>query len=261
MQQNATNYLYLNGAANTTEFDKSTSIIITSNLIPTHPALDMINETIRSLHQHLIGLPKDVPVFLSVDGIHRNDITPENQERLDQYIRNLRNATFPFTNVTIIPAPKHLNIAKTVRQAMDEVKTKFVYVIQHDLPFSRDVYHVELIQAMSEHPTTLRNVLFKLLGTRGKIPPCPVYNENGEYPTEEYQFLNFYATRRWSDNNHLTTKAYYDEMFATIAHLNGAMEWGMTGPATANCSYWGQVVYGKRGESYLRHLDGRLTTT
>ena len=72
--------------------------------------------------------------------------------------------------------------------------------------------------------------------------------------------LNFYATKRGSDNNHLTTKAYYDEMFANIDHLNSAMEWGMMAPAKANCSYWGQVVYGTREENYLKHLDGRRTS-
>ena len=50
--------------------------------------------------------------------------------------------------------------------------------------------------------------------------------------------LNFYATKRWSDNNHLTTKAYYDEMFANIDHLNGAMEWGMMAPAKATPHFW-----------------------
>ena len=95
-----------------------------------------------------------------------------------------------------------------------------------------DVYHSELIQAMSDHPTTLRNVLFKLEGAIGRFPVCPVYNDNGVFPREEYRMLNFYGTKRWSDNNHLTTKAYYDEMFANIDHLNGAMEWGMMAPAS-----------------------------
>ena len=210
--------------------DTSTSIIITSNLIPTHPSLDMINETIHSLRHHLLGLPSDAPLFLSVDGIHKNDADDKSkQERLNQYIHNLHHATFPFTNVTIIPAPRHLHIAQTVRQALDMVQTKFVYVIQHDLPFSRDVYHSELVQAMFGHPTTLRIVLFKLENAIGRFPVCPVHNNKGEYPREEYEMLDFYATKRWSDNNHLTTKAYYDEMFDTVDHLMGAIEWGMMG--------------------------------
>ena len=46
-----------------------TSIIITSNLIPTHPSIAMINETINSLHRHLIGLSLDTPLFLTIDGL------------------------------------------------------------------------------------------------------------------------------------------------------------------------------------------------
>ena len=113
-----------------TDTDTSTSIIVTSNLIPTHPSVAMINETIYSLYRHLIGLPKDVPLFLSIDGTSKKDeANKTNHARLDQYIRNLRNASSPFQNITIIPAPRHLHIAGTVRQAMDHVKTKFVYVI------------------------------------------------------------------------------------------------------------------------------------
>mmetsp|Transcript_6142 Transcript_6142/g.9679 ORF Transcript_6142/g.9679 Transcript_6142/m.9679 type:complete len:288 (-) Transcript_6142:39-902(-) len=238
-----------------------TSVIITSNLIPTHPSVAMINETIHSLHHHMKGLPQNVPIFLSVDGLHKNDSGNQtSRDRLEEYIHRLKNTPFPFHNITVVPASSHLHIARTVKQAMDLVQTKFVYVVQHDLPFVRDVYHLELIHAMNDHPNTLRNVLFKLEGALGRFPVCPIYNNHGIFPKEEYQGLDFYATKRWSDNNHFTSKAYYQEMFSSIPHLNGAMEWGMMTPAKQNCSWWGQVVYGTRADNFLKHLDGRQST-
>jgi len=236
-----------------------TSIIITSNLIPTHPSITMINETIHSLRHHLNGLPQDTPLFLAIDGLHTRDSNKNNRDRLAEYIHRLKTTPFPFQNITIVPASSHLHIARTVNLTMDLVKTKFVYVLQHDLPFSNDVYHWELVRAMNDHPDTLRNVLFKLEGAVGRFPVCPLYNDDGVFPKEQYQGLDFYATKRWSDNNHFTTKLYYKEMFSSIQHLNGAMEWGMMTPAKQNCSYWGQVVYGTRADSFLKHLDGRNT--
>ena len=240
-----------------------TSIIITSNLIPTHPSIAMINETINSLHRHLIGLSLDTPMFLTIDGLRpeKEIDNKKNVERLGEYIERLKNYTeFPFRNVTVLPNPTHLHIARTVKRAMQFVQTKFVYVLQHDLPFARDVYHTELIQAMTDHPDKLRNILFKLEGAVGRFPVCPVYNSQGTYPTEEYQGLSFYATKRWSDNNQLSTKSYYEEILS-FPHMNGAPEWGMMGPAKANCTYWGQTVYGTRADNFLKHLDGRHAAT
>ena len=93
-----------------------------------------------------------------------------NIKRLGEYIERLKNHTvFPFRNVTVLPNPSHLHIARTLKRAVQVVETKFVYMIQHDIPFSRDVYHTELVQAMTEYPDKLRNILFKLEGAVGQF--------------------------------------------------------------------------------------------
>jgi hypothetical protein len=57
--------------------------------------------------------------------------------------------------------------------------------------------------------------------------------------------INFIKTWIWSDNNHLTRKSYYDEMFKLFHDKRGRgnnprfMEWFMRDEGERNCTYWG----------------------
>eukprot|EP00934_Nitzschia_sp_Nitz4_P003899 Nitzschia sp. Nitz4//scaffold265_size26576//6062//7102//NITZ4_008245-RA/size26576-processed-gene-0.32-mRNA-1//-1//CDS//3329544831//3889//frame0 len=248
--------------------EKDVSIIITSSLIPNHPSINIIQQTIDSL-SHLQMIPFDVPIFVTIDKPPKFK-SDDDKNRLEEYIRRMQVATFePFTNVKILVAPRHLHIAGSVHWAMTEfVKTQFVYVLQHDLAFAVDIDHDHLLQILndSQHSRPwLRNIRFKLNGTamnRRNLYCMPIHN--GSNVKLEHG-LKVYPTAKWSDNNQLSTRDYYLEMFELMIRisrkhsLEQPMEFPMSNAAWDNCSYWGQAVYGGRFDmiSYLVHLDGR----
>eukprot|EP00934_Nitzschia_sp_Nitz4_P004177 Nitzschia sp. Nitz4//scaffold265_size26576//7713//8792//NITZ4_008246-RA/size26576-processed-gene-0.33-mRNA-1//-1//CDS//3329544834//4167//frame0 len=249
---------------------QNVSVIITSSLIPNHPNIDIIQQTIQSL-SHLQHLPLDVPIYVTVDGLPSDDLrrqakklpfTEQDKARLAAYIGRMQDASFePYTNVKLLVAPKHLHIAGSVHWAITEfVQTQFVYVLQHDLAFGADIDHYHLLQAMSNstHIPWLRNVRFRLGKVdRIRFPPCK-YLGKGKNIKLEYG-LKVFATAKWSDNNQVSTREYYLELFEKLHFLQRPMEGAMMVASKENCSYWGQVVYGGLYDKrpYLVHLDGR----
>jgi hypothetical protein len=90
------------------------------------------------------------------------------------------------------------------------------------------------------------------------------YNEST--PVDAINGINLIKTWIWSDNNHLTRKSYYDEMFKLFHDKLGRgnnprfMEWFMRAEGERNCTYWGTFYYGKHGLApTIGHLDGKRT--
>ncbi|KAL3932199.1 MAG: hypothetical protein SGBAC_010966 [Bacillariaceae sp.] len=142
-----------------------TSIMITSNLIPTHPNIGMLKDTIFSLHQFLEGIPLDTPIYVVVDGLPDKKLTQDNQLREKQYIEAVRSGDFrPFINVIVAPMGVHRNLAGSVKYTLENyIQTEFLYIIQHDLPFSNSVDHRRVLKTMREHPDVLFNYYTFLL--------------------------------------------------------------------------------------------------
>jgi hypothetical protein len=270
------------------------SIVITSNLIPAHPNIDIINCTISSLSQ-LNGLPLDTPIYITVDGL-RPEISPltkeeggqgygEDWQRLSAYIQRVKSSLFvPFFNIHVLAMDQHQHISGSVNEALKNISNSaqyrfspdnhYIYLLQHDLYFIEPIPHHKLIGAMRDAPEQLRNIRFRynynLKGKTDKadafrFPPC--YDiENGT--VFERHGLPFYATARWSDNNQLSTLAYYQKVIDHIRNkteggkLKLPMEWVLMKSANSNCREWGQAVLGDRRHdrrSYLGHMDGRRT--
>ena len=139
--------------------ETATSIIITSNLIPSHPSIAMINETISSLH-FLGGLSPTAPLIITVDGLEAT-ATNDDHKRLREYVKSLQQ-TFRQSHITIVASPNFLHLAGNIFKAIDMVRIEFAYVLQHDQPFICEVNHMALIKSMQEYPDYLRIVRFSL---------------------------------------------------------------------------------------------------
>ena len=138
-----------------------TSIIILSSLIPTHPNMKMLNDTFNSLPVMLDGLPfSKTPTFISVDGLPEKKLTSENLAKLQGYIEHLRLRFRDYPNVFILNNYEHGHINHSIRRALELVRTRFVYVLQHDFKFIKHVNHTALVKSMREHPGELQIVRF-----------------------------------------------------------------------------------------------------
>ena len=232
-----------------------TSIIITSNLIPTHPDVKMINDTIQSLDL-IEGLHPASPIFITVDfPKERKDATPENLQRLQSYVENLHHArkdSWGKHPVTILNSYTHKHISNTVRWAVDRVDTEFLYYVQHDFRFVKYVNDTALVQSFRQSPDEIRMVRFGKRKNYGR-PFCgKSIASNG---------LTLSLTK-WSDNNHFTTKKHYDEILDQLGMVSRPLEGPMMNAQgrDVNCTdklrY--QWLYNHDGP-YIEHLDGRLS--
>ena len=233
-----------------------TSIVILSSLIPTHPAITMINDTFNSFSTMLDGLPSNTPIFISVDGLRAKDLNTNNLEKLQLYIENLRERFRENPHVAILNNPSHGHISNSIRRALQMVTTRFIYVVQHDFKFIKYINHTSIVKSMREYPGELQIVRF---------PMRPI-SDNSRIRSDckkvvEYNNIPFTAGP-WSDNNHLTTKRYYDELLQSIGPAGRPPEAPMmkhAKEAGANCTTYHQYLYNVWLSPFLTHLDGRLT--
>ena len=262
-------------------FDKETAIIITTNLVPSHPALDMLNETISSLHL-LSGVSPNTPIYITIDQFppHGSRNAKGGQERVDQeetlekYIHALYRAYGQDKQIHIIVSAVHLHIGGSFAKALSvlDPRTKFVYQVQHDFKFITEIDHTAIVKTMREHPDVLRLVRFnKRQNIRGG-EPNQCWNQTDA--VNSVNGIQFTKTNQWSDNNHFSSVCYYKEMLKRMAEtenfedifttvdiksIRRALEAPMMNVARGNCSYWGPHYYGKPLEGpHLHHLDGRL---
>jgi len=140
------------------------TIIITTNLIPTSPGIMVVNETIRSLPKFLHGLSETAPLIIAVDGLDKKTRMRESNadERYTQYVKNLRQE-FHRPYETVLPQTERINLIGNLQEAIAQVQTEFVYIIQHDMPFLKDVNHTALIKTFREHPDTIKMVRFNYI--------------------------------------------------------------------------------------------------
>lgn len=182
------------------EEENDTSVIILTSLIPSHPSTQMIEDTIASL-QYLKGLSPNAPIYIGVDGIPEKKALkfPNKVTRLTQYVANLKEVYKNRPNIHIAASPTHLHIAGNINQTVALVDTKYVYVLQHDFPFIRDIDHTNLAKSMSEYPDIIRCVKFNWKAVN-EDTICKAYAKDGSTPADHMNGLDFYLTTKcWSD--------------------------------------------------------------
>jgi hypothetical protein len=223
----------------------------------------MINNVIQSL-SHLRGLCPTSSLIITVDGMSKKLRSQHNNsdERLSQYVQALK-TTYNQGHHTILASERSIDLTNNVQNAIKLVQTEFVYVIQHDMPFVQDINHTALLKTMHEYPDVPRLVRFNIRSNiRDRIEKGTCYNE--ATPVNAINGINLIKTWIWGDNNHLTRKSYYEEMFQLFQEKLGRnprfMEWFMRGAGERNCSHWGTFIYGRQGlPPTIGHLDGRQT--
>ena len=235
-----------------------TTIIILSSLIPTHPSIQILNETFHSL-SILNGLPANTPILISVDGLPTKKNTPENISRLHKYVKRLRLRFRKDPHVTIINNYEYGHISNSIKVALEIVETKFIYVLQHDFKFVNHVNHTALVNAMEEHPNEIQCVRFGF----DRRKPAPNRNLCKNVWEFNFEQIHFHLVK-FSDNNHFTTKAYYETVLQKLGPIPREIEAPMdiSGKRSQNvsdCAFLNQYQYNWKDGPFIRHLDGKLT--
>ena len=249
-----------------THYDYETAVIITTHLIPTHPSLEILNQTIESL-KFLKGLANNSQIIITVDGLkedtskNRNSYhllkSEKNQLKLKSYIHALKEAYGDRDNVKLLISDVHHQLGWSLQNAIKHLdeRTEYVYIIQQDLPFIREINHTAIVKTVQEFPDIVNLIRFNnRQSTILRNSDCwnqtePVQNING---------ISLHKTPSWSDMDHFTPLKYYREhILSILSDYHEFPEQSMMKIAFKNCSFYGPHLYGKPLEQpYVKHTDG-----
>lgn len=225
---------------------KPLTVIISASYIPSHPGISVIKETIESLDK--LGR-EDLEVIISHDYSDHKDYKLYLQN-LETFISNVK------YRVKSIVSDSHVHLTGVIRNAIKEVLTDYVLIVQHDLPFIRDFKVDKIISDMEENPK-IKHVRFN---KRKNIKL--IFDSINDLFGHEVDCKNYTYTRTpaWSDQNHICLTTYYNDLILHECKDGNFMEEQIHGKSTDEESHskWGTYLLGANEEEpYIKHLDGK----
>lgn len=138
-----------------------TTIVITTNWMPSLPSTVQLDKVINSL-SFLRGLAKDTPMVIAVDGAYETGGRHESGRNVDlrAYIQAIRRNYQTAPRIQIMTSSKKIMLVQNMKRALQKVDTQFVLVLQHDLPFINEVNYTGLMETMESHSQEVRLVRF-----------------------------------------------------------------------------------------------------
>jgi len=256
---------------------EDTAIVITSSSIPSHPSTYMVDQVVKSIDR-LIGLSDSAPIIITIDHFRYTDFhgLPKDLEQrivaLEEYTINLFNNYMTNPRIHIIPGMKQWHIGGSVIKAMNLIErhypsVEYLYYLQHDFFFARDIDHTALINMFREYPKVnwvrfpkrAPHLLHPGCGSDPKITFNRTVNiqggilveEEGEdnannnteaigdntTQSEEYGKISISPTSAYSDNNHITRFKWYKETLLSLIKINRAPENPLMVRATSGCAH------------------------
>ncbi len=226
---------------------RNLSVIVTSSFIKSHPSIEIIKKTLESLkfiNHH------DFELFIT------HDYSAE--DNFFAYIENLKNylkkSNYPDIKILLSDKPVHLT--GTIREAIKYVKTKYVLIVQHDLPFIKNFDVNKIISDMEEAP----HIKYVRFNKRKNIKA--VFDALNDLFGKEISCTNYTYTRTpaWSDNNHLCLTSYYENLILKECLDGRPMEDQLHGKSIDEKSHskFGTYLFGKNHDGpYIEHTDGK----
>lgn len=226
------------------------TIIITSSFIKSHPDIKHIKEVIESLKY----LNTNYDLILAHD---YND-SPKYKE----YINNLKEYIQDLKNTKILIRDSHGHLTGNIRNSIPHVETEYILLVQHDLPFIRDVYIDKVIEDMEKY-SDIKHLKFARVNNK-VLKNSTWDNKNNTYGYKTYKNnYEYTSVDSWSDNNHLCKLEYYKDIVMKKCPDGVPMELILNDKIKSKEDqlYYGTYVLGNKDyeEPYLTHSDGAET--
>ena len=222
------------------------TIIITASFIISHPLIIHIRNVIESLKY--INMGKSVPIILAHDY--------SNNSRYLRYIDNLREYIKDKENIQITICDRHGHLTGNIRNAFKLVKTKYVLILQHDLPFCEDFEINKVIEDMNNNP----EIKYIRFNKRENIKKgFDAINNLFGYQLKSKNYT-YTKTPAWSDNNHLCLSDYYREIVLKECQDGEPMEFTLQGKIINEEMHkkYGTFIFGElRNKKMIEHTHGR----
>ncbi len=194
----------------------------------------------------MINLPKNSQIILAHD--YKDDTNYR------KYLENLHSQYSHRKDIIINVRKTKGHLTGNVRDALKHVNTEFILLLQHDLPFVRNVDISRVMEDMVEN-TNLKHVRFN---KRKNIRKGVDGNVN-LFGLQQKQ-TNYIYTRTpgWSDQNHLALKEYYDNIVMKECSDGSFMENTMMKKSPYNHQKYGTYIFGELNHpQMIEHTDGR----
>ena len=235
------------------------SVLMVASPVPSHPSTMLIWEAIASLGRS--GLDSDIPIILAHDAPRpRADASTIN--RYHDYLEELQREVAGNSRFKVVVSEQWGHLSGAIRTGLSHVRTPLVLICQHDFVFAREINWRGLVYAFESDPQ-IKHLRFN---KRNNLPT----HWDGTPPERSRHFrerlistpsgnIRITKTIAWSDNNHLTSTAYYSEV---VGGLLGNRKTFPESPlnliATSKTHpILGTYLYGGRGEPpSITHLDG-----
>lgn len=222
------------------------TVILTSSPTPSNPDIDMITDVISSLYKFAIGENSDCKIIIACDG------TIDENKKYSIFIKKIKAYYANNPNITIVVNQTKGHLTGNIRNVINLVKTKFLLVIQHDLPFVRDVNIQGVLDDMIINPK-LKHVRFN---RRKNIKTG--WDNIPTFALEKIKLNNTYISNEvWSDQNHVTTLDYYNDIVLKEVPDGTFMENVLNVTSKGHHEKYGTYIYGDvNDDRTIIHLDG-----
>jgi GTP:adenosylcobinamide-phosphate guanylyltransferase len=235
--------------------------IITTAPQKSIPSPHIILETIRSLS---LGSLDNSRVIIGFDGnkvrdhnLHPKCTTEFSEELYNEYKNNVkREARAILKNVDFVEMPERSCLTNLLKECMSKVTTKFVCVIQQDLPFIKSFN---------------LNTIISLMNTNSKVKMVRLAFGTNEYhekwtkgycgsslESEKISFMGdtFTTCSQMSDQTHITTVSFYnDNIWPNVKPFDFMEHQIICNPVINNDrSVW---YLGDMNDAYTGNTDGR----
>lgn len=236
------------------------TILVSTSPVPSHPDTALLDETIARLRAY----PElaDCPLILMADGVR-----PEQQQRqpaYDQFKARIaqRIASGQLPHFTLLEAAEHQHQANMTMQALEQVRTPFIFFCEHDTYPVGDVPMAGIVEAMRAYPEQLKHVRLHIF----------------ERMIAEHDYLMFdkqpirigglplVRTKQWSQRPHFAGADYYRSFLSQYfqKHPKTFIEDPLYGiiledyEKGAPVEKWGMAIYAPEGDTRRSgHTCGR----
>ena len=239
---------------------KNLTIVVLASPSPRHPDTGLILRTIDSLT--FLGDVTSTKIIIAHDAVSEN-VQGNLKANYHEYQRRLKLDLALRPNIAIKQTPYFGHLSGNISHALKFVETKYVLVVQHDLEFTRKIDLQNCLIALEINPK-IKHLRFNKLSNNPYIWDCnPSYRkllykeESISIQGEKFRYIK---TLGWSDNNHLTTRDYYQNLILPLVGHRRIFPENVANLASGvyNHKLLGTFIYGGLGEQQtIFHLDGR----
>tara|TARA_B110000858_G_C17792919_1_gene470902 strand:+ start:1900 stop:2682 length:783 start_codon:yes stop_codon:yes gene_type:complete len=242
------------------------TIVITSSKIRSHPKITCIKGVLNSIDKFVLS--KNKPKIIITQDFDDNPLYLSYLQNLEKYISNK-------PHMQIVKLTKRGYLIGNVLNALKYVKTKYVLIVQHDLPFITNIYLDKILLDLENNPS-IKCMRFgkKKVGKQN----CDSWGNNSLYGKEiTGKYFTYTRTAAFCDNNHICKKDYYYDF--VLKHIKlptpenaclkdkrkiGGMETQLKDwcNSLARHNEQGTYVFGKHNitPAQIGNIDGRKST-